>query len=137
MHLQEAQSCHVIDDFETHGLTKPRRDSLPASHHHQLLMGNTFLFREPILSRELCLYLIALGKDITCLIPLTDKDEKVVMASVITPKLLSAGVDLSVLYGHMESVVRLAQETLMVLHTTQCPSEYLCYKPHIPSLQGM
>ena len=130
-------SCHIVDEFEAHGFSKPRRDTLPGSHHHQLLMGNTFLFREPILSRESCLYLIALGKDTTRLIPLTNKDERVVMSPVITPTLLSAGMDLSVLYGHMEAVVRPAQESILVLHTTQHPSDYLCYNPHIPSLQGM
>ncbi|XP_063878429.1 lysosomal-trafficking regulator-like isoform X2 [Scylla paramamosain] len=128
-------SCHIVDEFEAHGFSKPRRDSLPGSHHYQLLMGNTFLFREPILSRESCLYLIALGKDTTSLIPLTDKDERVVMPPFITPKLLSAGMDLSVLYGHMEVVVRPAQESILVLYTTQHPSDYLCYKPHVPSLQ--
>ena len=135
-YLQEAQSSYIVDEFEAHGINKPRRESVPGTHHHQLLMGNTFLFREPVLSRELCLYLIALGKDTTSLIPLTGKDERVVMPPFITPKLLSAGMDLSVLYGHMESVVRPAQESILVLHTTQYPSDYLCYKPHVPSLQG-
>ncbi|XP_042210041.1 uncharacterized protein LOC121862568 [Homarus americanus] len=49
------------------------------------------------------------------------------MTPFITPKLLTAGMDLSVLYGHMKSAIRPAQETLLLLHTAQRPSEFLCY----------
>lgn len=101
-----------------------------------LLMGNTFLFREPCLSRELCLYLGALGPDTTSLMPLTGRDERVLLSRLITPKLLTAGLDLSVLYGPAGVLVRPAQESLLLLHIAQYPQHYLCYKPHIPSLQG-
>ncbi|KAK8729282.1 hypothetical protein OTU49_008737, partial [Cherax quadricarinatus] len=57
------------------------------------------------------------------------------MTPFITPKLLTAGMDLSVLYGHMESAIRPAQESLLLLHTAKRPSEFLCYKPHMPTLQ--
>ncbi|KAK4309758.1 hypothetical protein Pmani_018634 [Petrolisthes manimaculis] len=100
-----------------------------------LLMGNTFLFREPCLSRELCLYLGALGPDTTSLLPLTGRDERVLLSRLITTKLLTAGLDLSVLYGPAGVLVRPAQEALLILHIAQHPHHYLCYKPHIPSLQ--
>ncbi|XP_068245807.1 lysosomal-trafficking regulator isoform X3 [Palaemon carinicauda] len=112
-----------------------RRGSLCFSHSHKLMMANTFLFREPILSRELCLYLIALGKDYLSLIPLTGKDERILLTPYISPKLLSTGIDLAVLYAKMETLIRPAQESLLILHTAQRPSEFLCYKPHMPSLQ--
>ncbi|XP_071541821.1 uncharacterized protein [Panulirus ornatus] len=132
---EEPQPCHSVDEMDPFRLHRTRRGSLCYSHSHRLLMGNTFLFREPVLSRELCLYLMALGKDCTSLIPLTDKDEKVLMTPYITSKLLGAGMDLSVLYGHMESVIKPAQESLLLLHAAQRPTEFLCYKPHMPTLQ--
>lgn len=128
--------CQSMDELDPLSLHRTRRGSLCYSHSHKLLMANTFLFREPILSRELCLYLIALGKDCTSLLPLTSKDERVLLMPFITPKLLTAGMDLSVIYGRMESVIRPAQECLLLLHSAQEPSEFLCYKPHVPTLQG-
>lgn len=133
---QGPQMCQSVDELDPLSLHRTRRGSLCYSHSHKLLMANTFLFREPILSRELCLYLIALGKDCTSLLPLTSKDERVLLMPFITPKLLTTGMDLSVIYGRMESVIRPAQECLLILHSAQEPSEFLCYKPHVPTLQG-
>ncbi|XP_069997726.1 lysosomal-trafficking regulator isoform X2 [Penaeus vannamei] len=131
------QMCQSVDEMDPLSLHRTRRGSLCYSHSHKLLMANTFLFREPILSRELCLYLIALGKDCTSLLPLTSKDERVLLMPFITPKLLTTGMDLSVIYGRMESVIRPAQECLLLLHSAQEPSEFLCYKPHVPTLQDL
>ncbi|CAL4124794.1 unnamed protein product, partial [Meganyctiphanes norvegica] len=106
-----------------------------ATHKYKLHMANTYLFREPLLTRELCLYLMALGKDAASLLPLSKKDERVLMCPLITPKLLSASIDLSVLYANMSQHIRPLQESLLLLHQAQHPQQFLCYKPHIPSLQ--
>ncbi|XP_066957517.1 lysosomal-trafficking regulator isoform X3 [Macrobrachium rosenbergii] len=131
----EVNSSGQASDDDHLTFHRIRRGSLCFSHSHKLMMANTFLFREPILSRELCLYLIALGKDYLSLIPLTGKDERILLTPYISPKLLSTGIDLAVLYAKMETLIRPAQEGLLLLHTAQRPSEFLCYKPHMPSLQ--
>ena len=69
-----------------------------SSKHYFLMMGNTFLFREPVLCRERCLALMALGKDCTSLLYHSNYDQRILLPPLITPKLLTSGLDLSVLF---------------------------------------